>query len=181
MDQLRKLEAACLAALTKAVDHSDCVILLTNAGAGWVEQSGKCFIPGVIEKMNELGIRIISAQADYGKKYPGEPAQWKKAAFQEKLNGRSINLVSIGDSMFERRAAQHAGSIKDDHIEHTKTVKFIENPTIEELCTELQVLASSLDEVCSLKSSADWDLTLVSNQWGPCPQRSAVSSSRCGP
>ena len=108
-------------------------------------------------------IRILSAQAEYGDIYPGEPAQWKKAAFLQKLDGRAINLVSVGDSMFERRAAQHAGSIKDGHIEYTKTVKFVESPSLEELCTELQVLEGSLADICQLKSSADWDLTLVSS------------------
>lgn len=124
---------------SQAVKCSDSVILLTNAGAGWVEQSGKVFMPRVLQKLFDLDIRIISAQAEYGDIYPGEPNQWKRAAFVQKLEGRSINLVSVGDSMFERTAAQNAGRIKDDHIEHTKTVKFIENPSVEELCTELQV------------------------------------------
>ena len=94
-----------------------------------------------------------------------------------------INLISIGDSIFERFAAQHAASIDDTHIEHVKTVKFIDSPTIAELCTELQVLQGSMAGICEMKSSADWDLTLEnpktlvasSNGAGPCPSKTVIS------
>jgi hypothetical protein len=173
--QLEQLQDACIAAVEAAQECCDCVILLTNAGGGWVEQSGKRFMPRVTKRLKELGIQILSAQAEYGELYPGEPAEWKKAAFTKNLEGRLINLISIGDSIFERFAAQHAASIDDTQIEHVKTVKFIDSPTLAELCTELQVLQGSMAGICELKSSADWDLTLVSNGAGPCPSKTVMS------
>jgi hypothetical protein len=168
--QLEQLQDACIAAVEAAQECCDCVILLTNAGGGWVEQSGKRFMPRVTKRLKELGIQILSAQAKYGELYPGEPAEWKKAAFTKNLEGSFINLISIGDSIFERFAAQHAASIDATHIEYVKTVKFIDSPTIEELVTELQVLQGSIAGICEMKTSEDWDLTL-------CPSKSGMSQS----
>ena len=118
------------------------------------------FLPRVIKTVEELNIPIISAQVEYGELFPGQPGEWKKRAFAERLPGREINLISIGDSNFERLAAQQAGRSKDGHIAHTKTVKFVDSPTLEKLETELHVLSEQLDELCDLQCSGDWDLTL---------------------
>ena len=159
--QLEQLQDACIAAVEAAQECCDCVILLTNAGGGWVEQSGKRFMPRVTKRLKELGIQILSAQAEYGELYPGEPAEWKKAAFTKNLEGRLINLISIGVSTFERFAARHATIIDDTHIERVKTVEFIDSPTLVVLRTGLHVVQRSMAGICELKPSAGWDLTLV--------------------
>ena len=118
------------------------------------------FLPRVIETIEELRIPIVSAQVEYGDLCPGNPGEWKKRAFAEKIPGRSLNVISIGDSNFERLAAKHAGRSKDGHYAHTKTVKFVDSPSLEKLETELHVLADQLDVLCDLQCSADWDVTL---------------------
>ena len=118
------------------------------------------FLPRVIQTIDELRIPIVSAQVEYGDMCPGNPGEWKKRAFVEKIAGHSLNLISIGDSNFERIAAKHAGRTKDGHYAHTKTVKFVDSPSLEKLESELHVLADQLDDLCDLQCSADWNLTL---------------------
>lgn len=118
------------------------------------------FLPRVIQTIDELRIPIVSAQVEYGEQCPGNPGEWKRRAFVEKITGRSLNLISIGDSNFERIAAKHAGRMKGGHHAHTKTVKFVDSPSLEKLESELHVLADQLDDLCDLQCSADWDVTL---------------------
>jgi hypothetical protein len=160
--QLVELETAAITLLRAATQRCDRVVIITNAGDGWIEASGRRFLPRVLDAMAELQIQIISAQVLYGPLHPSSPAEWKKRAFAERLPDCALNLISIGDANYERIAAKHAARVRGaTAVETVKTVKFVEAPSLEKLQVELMVMAESgLSEVLDLADSADWNLAL---------------------
>ena len=71
-----------------------------------------------------------------------------------------MNIGRVNNGQSGQSLRRHQGRSKDGHIAHTKTVKFVDSPTLEKLETELHVLSEQLDELCDLQCSGDWDLTL---------------------
>ena len=52
-----------------------------DAAKGWVQQSGRRFIPGVVKHISEVGIPVVSAQEAFARSCPsGDPTDWKKKA-----------------------------------------------------------------------------------------------------
>ena len=118
--------------------------------------------------MTALCVPIVSAQAAYGATWPAEPTEWKKRAFADLLaeGHYPLNLISIGDMEYERIAAKSC-SVKGVNIQHAKTIKFIEMPTMEQLEAQLAALADYLSDICEFGYSADWN-TVVEKA---CPSR----------
>ena len=139
-------------------ERGRCVIV-TNAAKGWVQQSGKRFVPRVVKHLVDNQISVVSAQAAFAASCPsGDPADWKKKAFLRELTGTNINMVSIGDSIFEREAAHFAS--KQSRVGMTKTVKFVDSPTIEQLRRQLTTLTGKIDMICLAEHSFDVDMEL---------------------
>jgi hypothetical protein len=105
---------------------SDHVTIVTNAAEGWVQESGRRFVPGVVDRIQEWCIPVVSAQMYAARCPSGDPTDWKKKAFSKLLKKvvssgpttmrswqppppRQIQLISIGDSEFEREAARAVG------------------------------------------------------------------------
>lgn len=134
-------------------------VIVTNAAKGWVQQSGRRFIPRVVDAIGASGIQVVSAQAAFAHTCPsGDPAEWKKKAFLRELTGKNINLVSVGDSIFEREAAHFAS--KQSHVETTKTVKFIDSPSIEQLRRQIVTVTEKIPMICEVGRSFDVDMEL---------------------
>jgi hypothetical protein len=109
------------------------VVIVTNAAKGWVQKSGARFVPRLTRHVEKSGIAVISAQAAFARSCPsGDPADWKKKAFARELErlkkssgraraggaARGVNVISIGDAIFEREAAHFAA--KKPGVEATK-------------------------------------------------------------
>ena len=169
--QLHALEKDVIQLLESCIGRGRTVIV-TNAAEGWVQQSGRRFVPRVIEVIAKHNISVVSAQAAYKHTCPsGDPADWKKKAFMREVKlaaallhlepgahpGERINLVSIGDSIFEREAA-HFVSSKSKNVEATKTVKFIDSPTIAQLRRQLVTATEKLPMICDVVKSFDVDM-----------------------
>jgi hypothetical protein len=155
--ELHALEKDVIQLLESCIGRGRTVIV-TNAAKGWVQQSGRRFVPRVVEVIAKHNISVVSAQAAYAHTCPsGNPADWKKKAFMRELKGERINLVSIGDSIFEREAA-HFVSSKHKNVEATKTVKFIDSPTIAQLRRQLVTATEKLPMVCDAEKSFDVDM-----------------------
>lgn len=155
---LALLEEDVLRLLTACQQRGRCVIV-TNAAKGWVQQSGKRFVPRVVKHLVDQQISVVSAQAAFAASCPsGDPADWKKKAFLRELTGSNINMVSIGDSIFEREAAHFAS--KQSRVGTTKTVKFVDSPTIEQLRRQLTTLTGKIDMICLAEHSFDVDMEL---------------------
>jgi hypothetical protein len=101
----------------------------------------------------------------------GDPTKWKPAAFgaaveqrradiaSEESGGKrpsdasldavSINIVSIGDGIYERVAARVCAEPQD----LVKTIKFVDSPSITQLRRQLRLTAEILPEVVSSSES----------------------------
>lgn len=172
VDQLRVLEAAVIKLLNQALLYGE-VHLVTNAETGWVEVSAEKFLPGVVPLLPK--VNIVSARSSYQTLYPDQPSMWKVEAFRSGLeqvfqdrldeeekssscNGAAYrNVISLGDSMHERLALKRVTST----MSHTysKSVKFVERPTVQQLERELSIITGSFEYLCTY--SGNLDLMLV--------------------
>jgi len=158
---LRLLEADVNRLLTACVARGK-VVIVTNAAKGWVQQSGKRFVPNIIKHVTDLRIPIISAQEAFAASCPsGDPTDWKKKAFLREVTSAGpaaadMNFLSIGDSIFERAAAHYVGKRKGVGL--TKTVKFIDMPTIDQLRRQLTMLTVRLDLIYRAERSLDVEM-----------------------
>jgi len=140
------------------------VVIVTNAETGWVELSGKRFVPRVLECLQRLQLPIISARSTYEARYPGSPADWKTAAFIEQVAhaaelAPSVELMSIGDSLHEREAAHQVGArFADGDVASVKTVKMVERPTVEQLRRQLSLNSTNLNDMLDEPHSFDVNL-----------------------
>ena len=162
--ELLALERDGICLLETAVTHGT-VVVVTNAAKGWVQQSGRRFIPRVVECLKAHSITVVSAQAAFARSCPsGDPTDWKKKAFMREMagaqsrSGENINMISIGDSIFEREATHYAsGQLQ---VQTTKTVKFIDSPTIEQLRRQLVTVTAKMPMICGIERSFDADMEL---------------------
>jgi len=93
------------------------------------------------------------------------PRQWKEAAFREELanfyaQSSWKNVVSIGDSVFERDALRHviSGRPTKQRRCRTKTTKLLDEPTIEELIKQLKVLHDGISLIVQYNGNLDIEL-----------------------
>jgi len=112
--------------------------------------------------------------------YPDSPADWKVQAFYyelcvahaEKARGASPdsitssgiatprrNILSFGDSVHER-AAVHKVSATMGPMVRTKSIKFVERPTVEQLKRQVDLVLSCFEDLCRHDGSLDLMLTI---------------------
>lgn len=154
--KLEEHVAKCLQAATEL----GYVIVITNAEAGWVEYSAKRFMPRLIPILNQT--RIVSARSTYEQFYPGSPLCWKAAAFAHEanvvfsLNDSSASLgrqiISFGDSNEERTAVKIAAGQLEAV---SKSIKFVDLPTPDQLCKQIETVTGWLTWVCDHTAELD--------------------------
>jgi len=171
------------------------VILVTLARTPWVKQSCNNFYPRAGALIEQLKIPIVYAQTgvkvDYNKmsmssneeieKYwsgiKGKAIATEVKQFYSQYEGQSWkNIISIGDSDFERLGTQAAtadymkgAGLCDEEAEvnghifkvRTKTFKLVDEPTIEELTVEVAMTRKWLALMVNLDKSFDVDLQNV--------------------
>jgi len=141
------------------------VVIITNAELGWVELSCRKFIPKVLGILSN--ITVVSARSTFEHQFPNAPDVWKAEAFRIKIReyfgDKPIDLrkdvLSFGDSIHERKAVHKATSTMGSST-LTKSVKFVERPTIEQLVRQQNLVASCLFEICKKDESLDLMLTI---------------------
>lgn len=161
-NQLEMLEVAVINIVREALRFGK-VVVITNAEAGWVELSGRRFLPRVVHFLASHDIKIVSARTSFESDYPDAPSSWKMAAFSQEVacmfpNDDELNVLVLGDSMSERDAA-HALSNRLPNS-RVKTVKFVERPSIDQLMRQVQLVAQSLPDLATYASSFDVDLVV---------------------
>jgi len=172
LKNLRDLEIAVSKVLTRAASFGT-VCIVTNAESGWVERSAEKFMPNVAPLLSKL--QILSARTMYEVKHPDKPVEWKVCAFQSALKTfvstgsfDKSHVISFGDSNVEREAVRTAaGSLMNNR---TKTVKFAEHPTIEQLKRQLELVHNCIHYLCSHDGDLDLQLTV-----SPLPPTTASS------
>lgn len=142
------LEEIVINILNYAVNKGD-VYIITNSSIAWFEYSSNKFFPklkNLLEKIN-----IISARDDYEFVYPGENKLWKEKAFlnlKTKINNSLVNnIICFGDSLIELEAGKVLASKLNNSF--YKAIKFKENPEIEDLIKQLNLIVNQLDFIYS--------------------------------
>lgn len=161
-EQLAQLETAVINIMREALRFGN-VVVITNAEAGWVELSGRRFLPDVVDFIRVHDIKIVSARTTFERDFPDAPSSWKVAAFSQEVTHMfpdedELNVLVLGDSMSERDAAHALGSRMPNS--KVKTVKFVERPSIDQLMRQVQLVAQSLPDLASYSSSFDVDLVV---------------------
>lgn len=164
VSQLTVLEEAVLQLLERAAALGN-VVIITNAEAGWVELSARKFMPHVVPMLSTL--RVVSARSTYEAAYPDSPSDWKVAAFGAEIGATYAasasearkNIISLGDSIHER-AAIHKVTAGMGPSTFTKSIKFLERPTVEQLKRQVDLITSCLPDVAAHKEGLDLMLTI---------------------
>lgn len=160
---LEKLDVAAQAILNLALEQCHHVCIITNAEAGWVELSSQAWLPGVAAMLSR--VNLISARSTYERFHPNSPMLWKWRAFQDctrKFHEKHcddlsiLHILSFGDSNVEREVTRTIASSRTNT--KAKTVKFMDQPTPEDLHKQLLLMASRFQTIVS--HEADLDLTL---------------------
>lgn len=124
-------------------------IIITNAAFGWVEASGKKFLPSTYSYILKNRIEIISARQLFEDQFPNDFSQWKLYAFMQIIDefkdSAMANLVAIGDNQCEIDAAIHLSKQLDNCT--IKTIKFREGPSCRELTKQLKLVGEEFEAI----------------------------------
>jgi len=133
-------------------------IIVTNAMESWIQETARRFMPRLIPLLERLP--IVYARKNWERLWPGDTFAWKRECFREVLHdelGSNMNLVVIGDSLSEIRAAEALQqSLGSSAL--VKTVKFKALPTPTDLLGELRATAPELARLVDEKSNATKEL-----------------------
>lgn len=131
------------------------VTIVTNAAEGWVQQSCCRFLPALAPLLD--GLTIVSARTAFESQGVRCPMEWKRRAFDRELQGiadtlfyspgASLSLVAMGDSSHEHDAVLKVA--KNVPGCSTKSLRFAERPTPEQLVQEHGLVAGTLEEVAA--------------------------------
>jgi len=171
------------------------VILVTLARNPWVAMSCNNFYPNAYKLIEQMKVPVVYAQSgvqvDYDKIAMGSNDEIER--YWSEIKGRAIarevkrfysqyegqswkNIISIGDSDFERLGTQAATAeymkqtgLGDAEAEvdghmfkvRTKTFKLLDEPTIEELTVEVSMLMKWVPLMVDLDKSFDVNLENV--------------------
>jgi len=159
--QLDELSTSIIDVLTAAEKYGE-LLIVTNGETGWVELSAQKFVPRVVPILNKF--KIVSARSTFEAMYPGSPMKWKYHAFQQSLTGLYSdpncmkNVLSFGDSHAEREAIRAVTKL----LPHTRTksIKFAERPSIEQLQRQLELVVNCFSYIDSHEEDLDLCMSL---------------------
>lgn len=163
--QLDELSNYIIDTLTCALSHGD-VHIVTNGETGWVQLSAAKFVPRVVPILEK--VTILSARSTFEKQYPGAPMEWKFRAFEQSLvalySGPEClkNVISFGDSHAEREAI--LAVTKGLPHTTTKSIKFAEIPSIEQLTTQLKLTVDSFQSIVDHDGDLDLCMSLSATE-----------------
>lgn len=159
--QLDELSSKIIEVLEVAQTYGE-VHIVTNGETGWVELSAQKFVPRVVPVLEKL--KIMSARSTFEKMYPNSPMEWKFRAFEANLvslySGPPCfkNVLSFGDSHAEREAILAVTK----GLPHTKTksIKFAERPSVEQLQRQQELMVNSFQYLVSHEEDLDLCMSL---------------------
>ena len=148
LKKIEKLEQSVIDLINISLTKGE-VYIITNAVIGWVEYTSKQFFPNFYKILDK--IKIISARGEWENTYPNNIQEWKIQTFsnlRNNFNNKLVtNIICLGDSMLEIEAGKIlAKFFKEAFI---KTVKFKENPKIDELNKQLILVKNQFNAIHS--------------------------------
>jgi len=159
--QLEELSDYVISVLNVAMSFGT-VYIVTNGETGWVQLSCQKFLPNVFPLLEKL--RVFSARSTFEALFPDSPMKWKFAAFQESLNQEYSdshyirNILSFGDSHAEREAIRLV--TRGLPNTRTKSIKFAERPTIEQLQRQLELVSNCFQYISNHEEDLDLCMSL---------------------
>lgn len=133
-------------------------IIVTNAMESWIQETARRFLPRLVPLLERLP--IVYARNNWERLWPGDTFAWKRECFREVLHddlGSDMNLIVIGDSFSEIRAAEALQpSLGSSAL--VKTVKFKALPTPTDLLGELRATAPELSRLVGEKCNVTKEL-----------------------
>lgn len=184
MGELEQHENTVMALLRLAVTMGQ-VVIVTLAEVGWVEVSCRHFMPRVKALLKELEIEVVYARKAIPTRYlmrateedndlkkvlkTRAMSQVLKKFYGKGQDGRSWkNIISIGDSTAERLALQDVVFRREQRDSNgrpkqcrCKVVKLLDEPSVDRLTAELQVLVSWLVTIVCQDDDVDIDFSEV--------------------
>jgi hypothetical protein len=157
--------AVAVSALLVCAQRCGSVVVITNAETNWVQLSCQKFMPRLWPTVSAL--RVVSARSTFEALHPDSPSDWKVQAFFQEIctaysgtrpNDRK-NILSFGDSVHERAAVHRVTSNMGPHT-RTKSIKFVERPSVEQLKRQVDLVASCFEEICRHDDHLDLMLTI---------------------
>jgi len=159
------LEAKAL--LHRASELAAQVVIVTNAGDGWVDSSCTAWMPELRPALTE--IQVVSARAKWEPCGVSSPTGWKTREFQNVIdrfysryeNQSWKNIVAVGDAPYEHEALQR---VLEENPEgcaencRSKSVRFMPKPTIDELVLQIRALREALGTI--VRNDGDLDLQI---------------------
>lgn len=138
------------------------VHIVTNGETGWVQLSAQKFVPRVFPLLEQ--VNVLSARSTFEQMFPDSPMKWKYHAFQESLAKLYAgpdcikNVLSFGDSHAEREAIRAVTK----GLPHTKTksIKFAERPSIEQLQRQLELVGNCFQYINNHEEDLDLCMSL---------------------
>jgi len=152
-NQFEELEATVEAMLLMAMSLGR-TIIVTNAMESWIQETARRFMPRLIPILDRLP--IVYARNNWERIWPGDTFAWKRECFREILSdqlGSNMNLLVLGDSLSEIRAAEALASFLGTQA-LVKTVKFKALPSPSDLLGELRTLGPELAKLVGERHSA---------------------------
>jgi hypothetical protein len=155
LDLFNELSIQVLKLLNKAILCGE-VVIITNAQAGWIEESSKKLMPTVYEFIINKKIKLISARNEMEKTIP-DPTRWKAIIFQKYFElsyekKTNINVISFGDNYYDRYALFNLTS---NSINLKKNVKLLDKPTINQLINQLILINKLFDKIITFNKELD--------------------------
>ena len=142
------LEKIIINIINFAINKGD-VYIITNSSIDWFRYSSSKYFPN-LKNILKL-IKTISSRDEYEELYPGENKLWKEKTFldlrREINNNLVTNIICLGDSVIELEAGKLLGSKFDESF--IKTIKFKENPEIEDLIKQLNLINNKINYIYS--------------------------------
>lgn len=161
LEQQEKLNAMALqaACTLQVAQRFGKVVLITNAGRGWIERSCHKFMPSLYPFLKD--VQKVSARAMCEPHGVVSPFEWKFLAFQSEIlrcyenfaSDRQKNVVSFGDAAYEREALIRV--TEDLAACYTKSVKFVEKPDIDQLMKQHEVINGCFKQIVLHDGSFD--------------------------
>jgi len=159
--QLDELSTSIINVINIARTYGE-VHIVTNGETGWVELSAQKFVPRVVPYLEQM--RVMSARSTFESLHPDSPMKWKYHAFHESLetfygNDHVIrNVLSFGDSHAEREAIRAV--TRDRPHFRTKSIKFAERPSIEQLQRQLELVGNCFQYISTHEEDLDLCMSL---------------------
>jgi len=140
------------------------VAIVTNAEQGWVEASCEAILPSL--RAHLAGVRVVSARSRHEKPGVFAPTTWKCLAFEELVNefygalgeqdvALRRNIVSVGDAEHEMEALRWVAAGAECRA---KGLKFVEQPCLERLLEQHELVAGIVDDVVDHDGNLDYEI-----------------------